>query len=102
MINVSFIKDISLGLAYRLRDSVHYHQGRSMATSQHPGRHGAGRAEFYIFTQKNPGTDTSPYEEIGGGSPSLPHSDTLPPIRPYSLIVPLPGPSICKPLHSTP
>jgi len=24
---------------------------------RHPGRHGAGRAEFYIVTRRKPGTD---------------------------------------------
>jgi len=43
MTNASLIKDnIYLGLAYRFRGSVHYHQGRSVAAS---GRHGAGGAE---------------------------------------------------------
>ena len=35
MTKASLIKDnISLGLAYRFRDSVHYHQGRNMAASR--------------------------------------------------------------------
>jgi len=28
-----------------------------MAALQYPGRYGAGGAEFYIFTQRKPGTD---------------------------------------------
>ena len=31
------------------------------------------------------------------GLKAHPHSDTLPPTRPYLLIVPLPGPNIFKP-----
>jgi len=47
MTKASLIKDnISLGLAYRFRTSVHYRQGRGMAGAwQYPGRHGAGGAE---------------------------------------------------------
>jgi hypothetical protein len=35
--------------------------------------------------------------QLGGGSQSLPYSDTLSPTGPHLLIVPLPGPSIFKP-----
>jgi len=43
MTKASLIKDnIYLGLAYRLRGSVHYHEGGAW---QHPGRDGAGGAE---------------------------------------------------------
>lgn len=41
-------------LSYKFRDSVYYHQGRNMAALHHPGRHGAGEVEFYIFTQRKP------------------------------------------------
>jgi hypothetical protein len=38
MTKATLIKDnISLGLAYRFRGSVHYHQGRSMAASRQAG-----------------------------------------------------------------
>ena len=37
--------------------------------------------------------------QVGGGLKAYPHSDTIPPTRPYLLKVPLPGPSIFNPVH---
>ena len=34
MTKATLMKDIYLGLAYRVRGSVHYHHGRSMAASR--------------------------------------------------------------------
>jgi len=42
MTNASFIKDnIKLGLAYRFRGSVHYHQGRNMSACRQAWCRGA-------------------------------------------------------------
>jgi len=45
-----------LGLAYRFRGQSFIIKA---GTWQHPGRHGAGGAEFYIFTRRKPGTDSA-------------------------------------------
>jgi len=37
---------------------------------QHPGRHGAGGAEFYIFTRKEVRNRLGILRQLGGGSPS--------------------------------
>jgi hypothetical protein len=52
---------------------------------QHPGRHGAGGAERSTSSSKGKQKTTVKAHA---------HNDTLPPTRPYFLIVPLPGPNI--------
>jgi len=91
MTNVSFIKDdIWLGLAYRVRGSVHYHQGKSIAAS----RQAWCRRSWVLHPHpKGVRNRLSIPRQLGGGCPSPPHSDTLPPTRPHLLIVPLPGPT---------
>jgi hypothetical protein len=90
----TLIKDnISLGLVYRFRGSVHYHYGRKYGSIQAgmtleklrvlPLVPKAARRRLVLMW-------------LGGESPPKPHSDTLPPTRPHLLIVPLPGPSIFK------
>jgi hypothetical protein len=44
-----------MGLAYRFRGSVNYHQGRNMAASRQAWRRKSW--EFYIFIQKQAGED---------------------------------------------
>jgi hypothetical protein len=50
MIKASLIKNIYLGLAYRFRGSVHYHQGGSMAASRQAWRRQSW--ELYVFIQR--------------------------------------------------
>jgi hypothetical protein len=99
------------------RGSVHYHHGR---------KHGSIQVDMVLEKElrvlhldKTAARRGLPSRQLGGGSQSLPHSDTLPPTRPHLLQqghtsfnkattsptrphllrVPLPGPNTFKPPH---
>ena len=84
MTKAALIKDnIYLGLAYRFRGSVHYHHGR---------KHGSIQVDMVLEKElrvlhldKTAARRGLPSRQLGGGSQSLPHSDTLPPTRPHLL-----------------
>jgi hypothetical protein len=85
-----------LGLAYRFRDSDHYHQGRKHGSIQ------AGMVQeelrvLRLHLRANKKRLIS--RELGMILKAHLHSDILPPTRTHLLIVPLPGPCIFKPPH---
>jgi hypothetical protein len=93
MTKAALIKDsIYLGLAYRFRGSVHYHRG---------GKHGSIQADSELETELRVlHLVLKAYRKLASrqlGGKSKPHNDTLPPTRPYLLIVLLSGSSIFKP-----
>jgi len=77
-----------LGLAYRFWGSVHYHQGGSIAASRQAW---CRRSWVLHLHQKEARNRLSILRQLGGGSISPPHSDTLPLTKPHLLIVPLLG-----------
>ena len=101
-----------MGLAYSFRDLVHCHHG---------GKHGSRQTDtvlesldFYIVIHKQQ-QERMYHTRIRlniGEHQTFPHSDTLPPTRPYFLMVPLAmgqaskhslwGPFLFRPSHSTP
>jgi hypothetical protein len=93
MTKVILIKDnISLGLAYKSRGSVHYHHGGKYGSIQ------AGMAlEELRVLYLHPKEANYLQAARKRSSKSHPHSDAPPPTRPRLLIVPLPGLSIFKP-----
>jgi hypothetical protein len=87
-----------LGLAYRFRDSVHYHHGR---------KYGSIQASMVLEDLRVLHLDLTAarrklaLRQLGGLSfKAHPYSDTLPLTRPHLLIVPLPGTRVFKPPHS--
>jgi hypothetical protein len=86
-----------LGLAYQLKGSVHYHQGRKHGSIQT----GMALEELKVLhlVLKSKQEKTSSHMTRRRVSNPTPKSDTLLPTRPHLLIVPLPGASIFKPPH---
>jgi hypothetical protein len=104
MTKASLIKkknNIYLGLAYRFRGSVHYHQRGSMAVSRQAWHRRSW--EFYVFIQRLLVEDwLSTRVRILYPHPQWhTHSNQVTPIptRPHLQMVPLPGPRIYKPSH---
>jgi len=85
-------------IAKRSKGSVHYHQGGREHGSIQAGMVQEELRDLHLHLKAARGRLSIP-RQLGGGSPSPPHSDTLPPTRAHLLLVPLPGPSICKPSH---
>ena len=96
-------KNISLELAYRIRGLVSFHHG---------GNHSSVQAvmaleKLRVLRLVPKGNRIKLFcRQLGGGSQSpppqwhtSPNKATPAPTSPYLLIVPLPGPSIFKPLH---
>jgi len=82
-----------VGLAYRFRGSVHYHQGRSLVASKQAWCRRSW--EFYIFIWRLLWKDWLPGSEL---LKAHTHSDTPTPTRPHYLMLP----NIYQPSHSTP
>jgi hypothetical protein len=88
--------NISLGLAYRFRGSVHYHQGRKYGSIQA----GMVQEELKLLPLVPKAARRRLASSPGGWDKGLKphvHSDIPTLTRPYLQIVPLPGPSIFKP-----
>jgi hypothetical protein len=80
MTKASLIKNnISLGLAYRFRGSVHYHQGGSMAVSRQAWRRRSW--EFYLCLHPKAASGRLTSRQLAWGSYTHTHSDTLIPTR---------------------
>jgi hypothetical protein len=89
-----------LGLAYRVRGSVHYHQGESMAASRQAWHRRSW--EFYVFIQRLLVEDWFQATRVRILCPHPQwhtHSNQVTPIptRPHLQMVPLPGPRIYEP-----
>ena len=96
MAKATLIKDnIKLGLAYKVRGSVHFII--KSGTWQHPGRNGVGGAESYTSCSEGKQEKTGFQEARTRVLQPIPTRDTSTPTRQRLLMVPLP--SIFKPPH---
>jgi hypothetical protein len=106
MAKATLIKDIQLGLAYKFRGLVHFHQGRKHGCIQAGTGGGESSTSSFSGSQEKTGshvarrrvslyTLTVLYFLQQGHTSS--NKATLPPTSPHLLLVPLPGASIFKP-----